>query len=53
MDDAKDKTPQSDAKHDDRRTEVNPADDPRPMNPPVDEEAQRKGQEVFDRVKPY
>jgi hypothetical protein len=53
MDDTTDKTVKGDAKRDDRRTEVNPADDPRPLNPPVDEEAHEKGRDVIDRVKPY
>jgi hypothetical protein len=38
---------------DDRRGMVDPATDPRPVNPPVDDEAVDKGREVLDRVKPY
>ncbi len=53
MDDTTDSMPRGDTKHDDRRTAVDPADDPRPVNPPVDEEARDKGEDVLERVKPY
>ena len=38
---------------DDRKSEVNPADSPVPSNPPVDEDALRKGEDNLDSVKPY
>jgi hypothetical protein len=38
---------------DDRRSPVNPADNPAPISPALDEEAVRKGEDVLERVKPY
>jgi hypothetical protein len=38
---------------DERRATVDPASSPRPVNPPVDEEALKKGVETIERVKPY
>jgi hypothetical protein len=35
---------------DDRRTDVNPADDPAPRSPVADAEAVRKGEENLERV---
>lgn len=38
---------------DERRKQVNPADNPAPSSPEPDREALRKGEEVLERVKPY
>lgn len=38
---------------DDRRGEVNPADNPAPTSPAPDKDAIRKGEEILQRVKPY
>lgn len=38
---------------DDRRSAVNPADNPRPSSPEADADAVREGEEKLDRVKPY
>lgn len=38
---------------DDRRSTVNPADNPAPSSPQPDEEAVRKGEENLESVKPY
>ena len=35
---------------DDRRTLIDPASDPRPLNPPVDDDAVAKGRAVIDRL---
>jgi hypothetical protein len=45
--------PESPAAGDDRRSPVNPADNPRPSSPEPDADAVREGQEKLDRVKPY
>lgn len=38
---------------DDRRNDVNPAENPAPSSPEPDDEAVRAGKEVLGRVKPY
>lgn len=38
---------------DDRRSQVNPADNPRPSSPEPEADAVREGMEKLDRVKPY
>jgi hypothetical protein len=38
---------------DDRRSNVNPAQNPAPSSPDRDEEATRRGEDVLERVKPY
>jgi hypothetical protein len=38
---------------DDRKGDVNPADDPAPHSPEADEDAVRKSEEILDRIKPY
>lgn len=38
---------------DDRRSQVNPADNPRPSSPEPEADAIREGEEKLDRVKPY
>jgi hypothetical protein len=38
---------------DDRRSRVNPSDNPVPNSPEADEEAVGKGEEILERVKPY
>ena len=38
---------------DDRRSQVNPADNPAPHSPEPDQEALRRGEENLDSVKPY
>ena len=38
---------------DDRRGDVNPADNPAPHSPEPDEQALREGEESLRRVKPY
>jgi hypothetical protein len=38
---------------DDRRSDVNPADNPRPSSPEADTDSVREGEEKLERVKPY
>lgn len=38
---------------DDRRSKVNPAENPAPSSPEPDQDALRKAEENLDRVKPY
>ncbi|HTX29958.1 MAG TPA: hypothetical protein VMD09_01160 [Solirubrobacteraceae bacterium] len=38
---------------DDRRGQVNPADNPRPSSPEPEADAIREGEEKLERVKPY
>jgi hypothetical protein len=38
---------------DDRRGDVNPADNPRPSSPEPDADSVREGEEKLERVKPY
>ncbi len=38
---------------DDRRSEVDPSQNPTPSSPPPDEEAVQKGEEILERIKPY
>lgn len=38
---------------DDRRSAVNPADNPRPSSPEAEADAVREAEEKLDRVKPY
>ncbi len=38
---------------DDRRGDVNPADNPAPSSPEPDPEVVRRGEENLERVKPY
>lgn len=38
---------------DDRRSPVDPTENPIPSSPEADEEAVRKGEETLERVKPY
>jgi hypothetical protein len=44
---------QNPAGGDDRRGDVNPADNPRPSSPEPEADAVREGEEKLDRVKPY
>ncbi len=43
----------ADPRADDRRSPVNPTQNPMPSSPVADEEAVRKGEETLERVKPY
>lgn len=38
---------------DDRRSQVNPADNPRPNSPEAEADAVREAEEKLDRIKPY
>jgi hypothetical protein len=44
---------QNPARRDDRRSAVNPADNPRPSSPEAEADAVRAGEEKLERVKPY
>lgn len=56
-DDTSEHDQQTDAQNpgigDDRRSQVNPADNPRPSSPEPEADALREGLEKLDRVKPY